>query len=80
MVATVAKWGNSLAVRIPANLAKEINLSEGSEITLSLVNGTLVVKPHNDQISSLQELVKGINPENLHAEVDTGVVVGSEVW
>ncbi len=34
---TVAKWGNSLAVRIPQNLAKEISLAEGVEIDLRIV-------------------------------------------
>jgi len=30
----VARWGNSLAVRIPAPLAVELGLSEGQEISL----------------------------------------------
>lgn len=28
----VAKWGNSLAVRLPANLVKELGLREGDKI------------------------------------------------
>ncbi|MGB3206784.1 MAG: AbrB/MazE/SpoVT family DNA-binding domain-containing protein [Crinalium sp.] len=80
MVATVTKWGNSLAVRIPQNLAKEIHVSEGSEVNIGVVDGTLVVKPRKHKRYSLDELVEGITPENLHAEVDTGVVVGNEVW
>ncbi|WP_341525969.1 AbrB/MazE/SpoVT family DNA-binding domain-containing protein [Nostoc sp. UHCC 0302] len=81
MVATVAKWGNSLAVRIPQNLAKEINLAEGSEVDISVVDGNLVVKPRERRKRySLDELVKGITSENLHAEVDSGLAVGKEVW
>ena len=30
----VAKWGNSLAVRIPADVARALNLKEGDEIEL----------------------------------------------
>lgn len=30
----VARWGNSLAVRIPAALATDLGLSEGMEVTL----------------------------------------------
>ena len=30
----VAKWGNSLAVRLPAELVRELGLREGDEITL----------------------------------------------
>lgn len=80
MVATVAKWGNSLAVRIPQNLAKEIHLSEGVEIDLGVVDGTLVMKPRNRKRYSLDELINGITPENLHTEIDSGIAVGNEVW
>ena len=80
MVATVAKWGNSLAVRIPQNLAREIYLAEGAEIDLSVVNGTLVIMPRSRKRYSLDELVQGITPENLHTEISSGIVVGNEVW
>jgi antitoxin MazE len=30
----VAKWGNSLAVRLPASVATKLNLKEGDEIEL----------------------------------------------
>jgi antitoxin MazE len=80
MVATVAKWGNSLAVRIPQNLAREINLAEGSEIELSLVDGALVLKPKRPKRYSLDELIKGITPENLHSKIESGIAVGNEVW
>jgi antitoxin component of MazEF toxin-antitoxin module len=32
MKITVAKWGNSLAVRIPAEIARELKLDEGSKV------------------------------------------------
>ncbi len=80
MAATVAKWGNSLAVRIPQNLAKEIQLAEGAEIDISVVDGTLVIKPRSRKRYSLDELIEGITPENLHAEIDSGIAVGNEVW
>jgi antitoxin MazE len=31
-----AKWGNSLAVRLPSALVKELGLSEGDEIEISI--------------------------------------------
>lgn len=80
MVATVAKWGNSLAIRIPQNLAREIDVAEGSEVDLAVVDGNLVVKPRKRRRYSLDELVKEITPENLHTEIDSGVAVGNEVW
>jgi antitoxin MazE len=40
----VAKWGNSLAVRIPADVARELGLKEGDEIELrALDSGELAL-------------------------------------
>jgi antitoxin MazE len=80
MVAIVAKWGNSLAIRIPQNLAKEIHLAEGAEIDLGIVDGNLVAKPRIRKRYSLDELVNTITLENLHGEVDSGAAVGNEFW
>ncbi|MCC3409050.1 MAG: AbrB/MazE/SpoVT family DNA-binding domain-containing protein [Microcoleus sp. PH2017_10_PVI_O_A] len=80
MVGTIAKWGNSLAVRIPQHLAKEINLVEGSEVQLVLIDGRLTIEPITRRRYSLEELIEAITPENLHTEIDSGVAVGNEVW
>jgi antitoxin MazE len=80
MVGTIAKWGNSLAIRIPQNLAKEINLTEGSEVQLVLIDGKLTIEPITRRRYSLEELIEAITAENLHTEIDTGVAVGNEVW
>ncbi|MFG6097855.1 AbrB/MazE/SpoVT family DNA-binding domain-containing protein [Leptothoe sp. ISB3NOV94-8A] len=80
MVATVAKWGNSLALRIPQYIVKEIQITEGTEVELMVLDGNLVVKPKPRRRYSLEELVAGITPENLHSEVESGVAVGNEAW
>lgn len=80
MPATVAKWGNSLAVRIPQHVVKELQLTEGAEVDLVVIDGNLVIKPRPRRRYSLEELIAAITPENLHSEVETGVAVGNEVW
>lgn len=35
----VAKWGNSLAVRIPADVARALGLREGDEVELRALDG-----------------------------------------
>ena len=37
----VAKWGNSLAVRLPADLVRELGLKEGDQIDLVKDDGGL---------------------------------------
>jgi antitoxin MazE len=80
MVATVAKWGNSLAIRLPQHLAKEIKLTEGVEVDLVVIDGNLVIKPRIRKQYALEDLIDAITPENLHTEVESGVAVGNEVW
>lgn len=41
----VAKWGNSLAVRIPADLVRRFNLNDGDQLQASLtVDGGLCLR------------------------------------
>lgn len=42
----ISKWGNSLALRIPAAFIKEINLKEGDKVEATLSkDGSLIIKP-----------------------------------
>lgn len=40
----VAKWGNSLAVRLPADLVRELGLKEGDQIDLLKDDGAVKVR------------------------------------
>ncbi len=41
----VAKWGNSLALRIPSEVARQLGLREGSTVEAQLtVDGTLSIR------------------------------------
>lgn len=75
-----AKWGNSLAVRIPASFAQEIELSEGSVANISIENGCLVVRPLADPEFHLSDLVSQISESNIHGEIKTGFAVGNEFY
>ncbi|MEK6710616.1 MAG: AbrB/MazE/SpoVT family DNA-binding domain-containing protein [Nitrospinota bacterium] len=75
--ANIAKWGNSLAVRIPAALADQYQFKEGTPVELVPGERGLVIrKPRY----SLSELLEGITPENLHAEAPAGPAAGGEAW
>jgi antitoxin MazE len=77
-MAAVQRWGNSLAVRIPAPLAKQLQVTEGSPVDVSVREGTLVVRPHRRQYR-LKDLLKQCKPSQLHGEIDFGPDVGREV-
>ena len=76
----VAKWGNSLAVRIPQAIVKEARLTEGDRLSLDLAgDGSIVLRAARRKYS-LAELVSGIKPRNRHRETDWGPPQGRESW
>ncbi len=75
----VQKWGNSLALRIPKPFADEVGLRPDTAVDVSLEEGKLVVSRAQSSIS-LDELLEGITPANLHQEVNSGPAVGNEAW
>lgn len=52
----VAKWGNSLAVRLPAELVRKLGLKEGDQIDLLKDDGTVLVRRQPRAEEILQEL------------------------
>jgi antitoxin MazE len=80
MLTKVQKWGNSLALRIPKTFALDAQLENDSFIEISFVDGQIIIKPISVPSWSLEELLAGINKNNIHHEVDTGFAIGNEVW
>ncbi len=78
--ATISKWGNSLAIRIPLAIAKQAGLGEGDCVSLALDrNGAIVLRPTRRKYE-LSELVRRITPKNRHRETDWGLPRGEESW
>ena len=77
MEAVVKKWGNSLGIRIPGLIARELSLKDGSFVDINEKEKKIVIIPIKK--NRLSEMVNRINEENLHAEIDTGKPVGKEI-
>ena len=80
MLTKVQKWGNSLALRIPKAFALDAQLENDSVVEVSLVDGQIVIKPIVAPTWTLEQLLSGINNDNIHHETDTGNAVGNEIW
>jgi antitoxin MazE len=80
MKSTVQKWGNSLAIRIPKSFANEIDLSQGAEIDLVLLDNKIQIEPAKKKKLTLSDLLIKVTEENIHQEIDTGDPVGKEIW
>lgn len=82
MQVKLAKWGNSLGVRIPGTVLAETKLMIGSTVDVVAENGELrlkLVKPAKRKRYTLDELLKGVTPEKLHPLIETGPDVGREI-
>ncbi len=80
MLTKVQKWGNSLALRIPKAFALDAQLVNDSLVEISIVNGQIIITPVVAPSWKLEELLAGINKNNIHHEMDTGFAVGNEIW
>jgi antitoxin MazE len=80
MLTKVQKWGNSLALRIPKAFALDAKLENDSFVEISIVEGQIIITPVVAPSWTLEELLAGINKNNIYHEVDTGFAVGNEVW
>jgi len=78
-MATIQKWGNSLAVRIPAALANQLDVAEGAQVQLEVRDGEFVVRLLARRRLNLKDLLCDCQPSQLHGETDFGPDVGREV-
>ena len=78
MEAVVKKWGNSLGIRIPNLIVRELSLKDGSFVDINDKGNEIIIKPI--QKNKLSEMLNLINEQNIHEEVKTTGPVGKEVW
>lgn len=80
MRARIQKWGNSLALRIPKSFAIEAGIQKETSVDVSLADGKLVITPVAKPKLTLKQLLSKVTEGNMHREVDTGPIIGNEVW
>lgn len=76
----VQKWGNSLAIRIPKDMADNIAISQGTAIKIIETKNGLEIVPSKPKFEfTLEELLSRCKPENRHETVEFGIV-GKELF
>ena len=78
MEATAKKWGNSLGIRIPNFIVRELSLKDGSSVDINNNGNEIIIKPIKK--SRLPEMLSKINKQNIHKEIETAEPVGKEIW
>jgi antitoxin MazE len=81
MRTTAQRWGNSLGVRIPAPVARELKIADGSEVDLQIEAGRIVLTPvRRTKSYARQTLIAKITAANGPPADVWGAAVGKEVW
>lgn len=68
-----------MAVRIPKSILEGARLKAGDELEIELQDQTIVIQPSSRK-PTLEDLIDGITPENLHPSTNWGKRVGKEEW
>jgi antitoxin MazE len=77
MQVKISKWGNSIGVRVPKDVAEKLGLKDGTNAELSVEKGRIVIDAKRRQYS-LEELLVGMTPEAMHKAFDWGPDKGRE--
>ena len=84
----IAKWGNSLALRLPVAFARQLELREGSPVVIAVEGNVLQVIVRSEEVPRLAkaDLVKGLRMLKSRSArqrrtrlLDLGPPVGREV-
>lgn len=76
---TVQQWGNSLAVRIPAAIARSARFSVGQPVEVSVENATVIVKSVGTPKLSLAQKLALFDSHAHGGEVMATSRLGAEV-
>ncbi|HEX4741700.1 MAG TPA: AbrB/MazE/SpoVT family DNA-binding domain-containing protein [Caulobacteraceae bacterium] len=76
-VARVGKWGASLAVRIPAEVAEAVGLGAGEDVDLDIRDGDIVVRRSKARLTARAEALKAM--AEMLAERETHTLRGLNI-
>ena len=80
MKVKVAKWGNSLGVRLPKAAVDAVGVTSGTDLDLTVENGEFRLRAIPRVTSyRLADLLDQIDPKNVPEMIDFGPDVGAEI-
>ncbi|MEE3625534.1 AbrB/MazE/SpoVT family DNA-binding domain-containing protein [Nitrospirillum sp. BR 11752] len=78
MQVQISRWGNSLGLRVPKDIAKEVGLTEGDRVEVVAEQGRIVIALARPRYR-LADLLVGMTPHDMGGTFDWGEDVGREV-
>jgi antitoxin MazE len=68
----IAKWGNSLGLRVPRDVAARVGLTEGARVDIETDDEGRIIITRSRRRFTLDELLAGMTPEREHTLEDDG--------
>ena len=65
MQVQISKWGNSLGVRIPKEIAAKLGLKEGSRMEIETENNKVILEAPKKKKYTIEELMADMTPQAL---------------
>ncbi|MDB5479264.1 MAG: AbrB/MazE/SpoVT family DNA-binding protein [Caulobacteraceae bacterium] len=62
MRASIVRWGNSLAVRVPKEVAASIGLREGSAVEMTAEHDAIVLRRRRHDVKDLVAAMADVEP------------------
>ncbi len=78
MQVQVSRWGNSLGLRIPKDIAIRTGLREGARVDIEADGDRIIIAPAQPRYV-LAELLKGMTPQAMREAFDWGPDKGREI-
>jgi antitoxin MazE len=83
MKVTIAKWGNSTAVRLPKSVSEDLGLEPGVQLDLVVRDGGILLSPRarssKQLLAEMLAEAKRLGPDAEPETVDWGPDRGSEI-
>lgn len=77
---TIQEWGNGLAVRLTAPIARAARLSQGTSVTVEVVDEGVLLRVTGKPKLTLAQKLKAFDPARHGGEVAASGRVGAEVF
>ena len=77
---TVQQWGNSLAVRIPAKVARSARFKVGQPVEVSAQDSNVLVRAIGEPRLTLAQKLAAFDPDRHSGELMATTRVGREVF
>lgn len=77
MQVQLARWGNSLGLRIPRDIAAKFGLAEGGRVDIEADGERIVIRVDRPRYD-LGELLTGVTPDAMREAFDWGPDLGRE--